>query len=255
MRQRKLKKELEGYTVPDFDPKGPENTLEAVKAILHPERERMTRRQFFLDQLRFIRMGTWARKAGIALLMVWSLFLDRARTEDAALTLFSMTAIFLCLSGVWELGGLLRPGLLELQMTARNSLARILLARLVLFGVFDGAVLGGIALAGAALDSGKSWQLLLYGAAPYLAAAGGCLAILNRVREENAFLGCAAWSCFLCGALYCLTVSGWEPYAESTGPVWLGAGLAGIAATVWKSAELLRKAGGNQNEINIGASV
>ena len=31
MRQRKLKKELAGYTVPDFGPEGLENTLEAVK--------------------------------------------------------------------------------------------------------------------------------------------------------------------------------------------------------------------------------
>ena len=255
MRQRKLKKELAGYTVPDFGPEGLENTLEAVKNVLHPERERMAKGQFFLDQLRFIRMGTWARKAGVAFLMIWCLFFGRTRTEGTALTLFSMTAIFLCLSGAWELGGLLRPGLLELQMTARNSLDRILLARLVLFGVFDGMVLVGIALAGSAFGWGKSWQLLLYSAAPYLAAAGGFLTILNRGTEENAFLGCAAWSCFLCGALYCLTISGWELYAESAGPVWLGAGLAGVAATVWKSAELLKKAGGNRNEINIGASV
>ena len=56
MRNRKLKRRLAVLTVPQYSYEGLENTIAKARGIqFHPEKQRMTTRQFFLDQIRFIR--------------------------------------------------------------------------------------------------------------------------------------------------------------------------------------------------------
>ena len=63
MRDRKLRQRLGDIPIPDYEEEAYLQTLKAAGKInLHPERQRVSRRDFFLGQLPFISRKVWAAK-------------------------------------------------------------------------------------------------------------------------------------------------------------------------------------------------
>ena len=256
MRRKELRDCLEQYTVPEYDPERLQFLIrEAEEIPPHPERERMTAGKFFLNQLRFIRGRTWILKIIITAILIIGVFMEDRRSGQMVWPLFSMISPLLCLVHARELCNICQPGMMELQLTARNSPAKVFLIRMIVFGVCDVAELFLISIWGGRLFSDVTGKMVLYSIVPYLFMCTGCLVILDRCREENVLLGCVVWGCLLSAVIFCTTVSGWDIYGTDTGTAWLLAGIITFFVLLWQAGKLMRKMGGNQNEINVGTFI
>ena len=260
MMDRKLKQKLKQYTVPAYSEKALEKTIEKAYGTAdgfssHMSAVRMTAGQFFFDQCRFVRPHTWLLKVGMALLM--SVYLPKSLiwSETWFWTFVSLAGPLLCLINANDLWGFFQPGIMEIQMTAKYSLRHVFLSRLTLFGMIDVLVIGTASAGMAVSGTGAAWQVLLYSTVPYLMMCMGCMLIFPKIREENAVFYCGAWAVLLAGGILVIQSMGWQIYDADTASVWLLAGAAALVGAVWRTVELIKRMGGNVDEINIGTIV
>ncbi len=253
---RKLKEKLNQYTILPYRAEALEETRRRARKISLQEPGRdMTAIRFFLDQLRFVRPSTWLMKAGVTILVLAYLKESVSWPETWLWTLVSVTGPLLCLINANELGGFFCRGMLEIQMTARYSLRYVFLARLIFFGIFDVFVFITVSVVMSASGAGAVWQVLLYSTVPYLMMCVGCLMIFLRNGEDNTLLYCAVWGGILTLAAVIVNSMGWQIYTADRAPAWLMIGAAALAGTVWQAAGLIKRTGGNVDEINIGTVV
>ncbi|MDO5424654.1 MAG: hypothetical protein Q4F41_13095 [Eubacteriales bacterium] len=256
MIDRKLKKELNKWEVPAYDAGELEDTLSIAKNInLHPERQRMTGAAFFFGQLRFIRKRTWVLKLAFSAGMLWLLGTGRLELSNWLWTVLAISGPVLCLQNANELCRLFQPGLLEIQMTARNSFRSVLLIRLTVFGILDFLFFVCAAVFLSAFPETALWQAVLYGMVPYEIMCLGCLFILNRCGEETMLLYTAAWGVFLSCALLTLKISGAGIFEPSGFGGWALAGAAALPALGFELKRLLKNAGGNRYAFNDGTFI
>ena len=57
------------------------------------------------------------------------------------------------------------------------------------------------------------------------------------------------------GGILVIQSMGWQIYDADMASVWLIAGSAALAGAVWQTVELIKRMGGNVDEINIGTIV
>ena len=256
MYKKKIKKYLERYTIPPYDQERFIGLIiEAKKKGIHFEKLRMSSKMFFIDQLRFIQKRTWVLKLLIICLALAGMYFERLQAEHTAWRILAVSTPVLCLVNVNELSKICCPGMTELQMTCKNTLSKIFLTRIIVFGFAD--LLGILLLTvwGGAVCFGEIWQAFLYSIVPYQVMCTGCMVILNKCREESNLLYCAVWGCLLGGILFCFEVTGWGIFTVRTWHIWFWIGIIAVAGFLWQIRDLIKKIGGNQNEINFGTSV
>lgn len=253
---RKLKKRLMAFTVPPYDEKQRKETLLLAEQIKeHRPETKMSGIRFFFDQLRFIRKRTWLLKIAATALLLAVVIGPNAGTDSSLLLLGSVCMPFLCLINARELWDLCQPGLLELQMTVRNPLRQVLLIRLTAFGAADLGILFLSAAVFTASDRVEIWQVLLYGTVPYFAMCAGCMAILKKWEHENGLFFCGVWGVLLGAAFLCIANTGGEIYSMQNVWIWAAAEVITIAGMVRQVTDLVKKSGGNVDEINAGTAV
>lgn len=253
---RKLKEYLEEFTVPPYDEKRRRKT----EAFLMAEKRRinsmrMSAWRFFFDQLRFIRKRTWLFKAAATILFLYFVAVNETEPDSSLLLLGAVGMPLLCLINARELWNLCQPGLLELQMTVRNPLRQVLLVRLTAFGAADLVILLSAAAVFSISDRGEIWQIILYGTVPYFVMCAGCMAILKRWDIENGMFFCGIWAVLLSGVLLCIENTGGEIYRAQYVWIWMLAEVIAVTGMVRQMADLIKKSGGNVDEINTGTAV
>ena len=253
---RKLKKRLLEFTVPPYDDKQRKETLLLAEQMKeHRPEAKMSGIWFFFDQLRFIRKRTWLLKIAATTLLLAVVIGPNAGTDSSLLLLGAVCMPLLCLINARELWDLCQPGLLELQMTVRNPLRQVLLIRLTAFGSADLVILFLSAAVFTASDRAEIWQVLLYGTVPYFAMCAGCMVILKKWEQENGLFFCGVWSVLLGGVFLCVENTGGEIYSMQNVWIWAAAEVITIAGMVRQMTDLVKKSGGNVDEINAGTAV
>ena len=256
MIDRQLLKELNKIHVPAYDIRKLEETASKAGSI-KPQLQnlRMGPAGFFLDQLRFIRKEIWFLKILFSVLILAFIPAAQMTVSGWIWTLIAVSGPILCLMNAREICHILQPGMLELQMTARNSFRKVLMVRLTVFGSYDLVFFGCMASGVSIFQETAVWHILLYGIVPYAVMCFGCLLILNRCREENMLLYTGTWGAFLCCIIVILKISDQRICQPSYIPIWLGTGIVVFSGIATELYSLFRKAGGNLNEINYGTSV
>ena len=169
MFQKRLKKELNKIEVPAYDTHKYKETIAKAKKIkLHPENLRMSSTEFFCDQLRFIKTETWILKIIVSALVLYLLITEQINISSWFWTLIAISGPILCLINAKELCNVFQPGMLEIQITAKNSFSKVLMVRLTIFGLFDLLFFMTMALGISMLKQTVIWQVILYGIVPYI---------------------------------------------------------------------------------------
>ena len=239
MFQKRLKKELNKIEVPAYDTHKYKETIAKAKKIkLHPENLRMSSTEFFCDQLRFI-------KIIVSALVLYLLITEQINISSWFWTLIAISGPILCLINAKELCNVFQPGMLEIQITAKNSFSKVLMVRLTIFFMT-------MALGISMLKQTVIWQVILYGIVPYIIMCFGCMLILNRSREENIPLYSGAWGACLSCIITILKISDVKIFQTSYLGIWIGIGLIALLGMMIEMRKLLKRAGGNLNEISYG---
>lgn len=253
---KNLKRKLMMLQVPPYDKKGLEETLFKARQIrLHPERLRMTNTEFALDQLRFIKKKTWFLKLVFTGLILGMTIHGEIDMDGWIWSMLAISGPVLCLINVSELCNVFQPGMLELQMTAKNSLEKVLMVRLLVFGIWDLIFLVCTALTMAFWHQAAWWQVLMNGTLPYNIMCLGCMEILNRASEENTRLYCAALGACLSCMILILKITDFERYGEHMFMILVLAEAASVIGVAGGFRKILRRAGGMINEVNNRAAV
>jgi len=255
MRKRFLKKELRRLDIPAFDVEAVQNTIRLAKAIdLHPERIRMTNYENFWSQARFIQKRTWLLKVLLTGLLLALAFFYRIDLDHTIWTASAIFGSIICLVSIYELCRVYHPGMREVQLTAKYSLKKVIMVRLILLGIVDFILL----LSSAYLVSGFGvivlWKILLYTIAPFSVMCGGCIDLVNRVREENVMSYCTTWGIMMITCILLLRITGIE-LLQNRGDLILGIILAiGLWKTITEIKKLMSITGGNLDAIEFGTS-
>lgn len=253
MFQKRLKKELNKIEVPAYDTHKYKETIAKAKKIkLHPENLRMSSTEFFCNQLRFIKTETWILKIIVSALVLYLLITEQINISSWFWTLIAISGPILCLINAKELCNVFQPGMLEIQITAKNSFSKVLMVRLTIFGLFDLLFFMTMALRMSMLKQTVIWQVILYGIVPYIIMCFGCMLILNRSREENIPLYSGAWGACLSCIITILKISDVKIFQTSYLGIWIGIGLIALLGMMIEMRKLLKRAGGNLNEISYG---
>lgn len=256
MIDRQLKKELEKIDVPAYSVQKLEETILKAKNIeLHPERDRMTNTEFFLNQLNFIKKRTWLLKGCFSILILYLISAENMNFNSWIWTLIAISGPILCLMNTNEICNIFQPGMLEIQMTAKNSFSKVLMIRLVVFGILDLFFFVCAAVVMSIFKETVIWQVIIYGTVPYEIMCFGCLFILNRCQEENMLLYSSTWGICLSCIIITLKISGIEIFTACYFGVWVAIGCLTISGLGLELRKLLNKAGGNLNEINYGTLI
>lgn len=256
MIDKRLKKELEKIDVPQYNVNKYEETITKTKILkLHPERQRMNNTEFFLNQLCFIKKKTWFLKISFSLLILYLISTDHIDLSSWFWTLIAVSGPVLCLINTKEICNIFQPGMLEIQMTAKNSFSKVLMVRLVTFGIFDLVFFVSTALGMSLFRETVIWQVILYGIVPYIIMCFGCMLILNRCREENMPLYSVTWGSCLSCIIMILKISDIAIYETAYFSIWLLTGVIAFCGVVIELHKLLRKVGGNLNEVSYGTFV
>lgn len=249
-----LKKKLSKLSIPPYDEKRYRETIANAKKIQLHSDIRMSNMEFFLNQIHFIRKQTWILK------IVWiafMMYLAMSRSVELSAGMFSLLAIgspILFLMNVREIYSICMPDLIELHLSARNTMEKVLFVRLLLFGIIDLICLAGSSFFVSSLDETCIWQIMIYSCVPYNLTCLGCMYIINR-REEDALLYCVSYSVFLSCIFTILRRHGDIIYAEQGIVVWIAAGIFIIIGLFRELNEMMVKGKENLNGINIGRTV
>ncbi len=255
---RRLKRELNAYTIPPYDEDRVEELLQmAERTEVHriKLKERMTWWEFIFDQLRFIRMSVWIVKSGLTILIVLLTLSGNGTWGRWFWPAVTIVGEFLCLANATELWGICCPQMMELHVTAKYSFRGVLLARMLFFGLADAVtfLVGGIVLQTS--GEGMAWQIFLYGTVPYLVMCMGCIVIFRRYGEENTVALCGGWGSLLIVASLLSETKGWEIYGGERAGIWALAGLLALAGSIWQMKMYIKETGGNRDEIDVRAAV
>ena len=83
----------------------------------------------------------------------------------------------------------------------------------------------------------------------------GCMYILNKCHEENILLYSTTWGICLSSSIVILKISGVELFATCYFAIWLVFGVIAVSSVGVEIKQLLKKTGGNLNEISNGTFI
>lgn len=256
MRNQKLKRRLQKWSVPEFDRNARKELEIAVSrsGINVPEKLRMNRKEFFASQMRLIRKRTYLWKI---LLVACTLAAIRGGTSNGEIwdwTMAAMAGPLLCLTNMQEFCNVCRRGMREMHLTARYSLKHVLLVRLAVLGGVD-LILTAAVLLAVWLHGYEAGRLGLYFGVPYGLTFLGCIAVLNRMKEEDGMAACLiVGGCVAMGILF-LRITGSGLFEEGKIFLWSSVGILAAAGILKESFRLLHNAGGTGYEIEHGTFI
>jgi len=251
--KKKLKKMIKELYVPPYDLSEIEKTIILSKKIIsYPEKYRMTNLDFYLSQIRFIHKSTWALKISITFIIGY-LILNQEMSKDS--WLWSFVAILgplICLANASEFCNIYQPRMLEIQLTAKNSLKRILMVRLCVFGIIDFITLLGAVTVVTSFHMTMLFQMIIYAIVPYNLMCCGCMYILNRQKDENSLLYCITWGGLLVMAIIVLKIMDCRIFNIKYLICWIvEGGISGIGV-IMGIKKLMKLAGGNLYDFKYG---
>ncbi|WP_058303087.1 hypothetical protein [Gorillibacterium timonense] len=186
---------------PGHDPERIAETVKHSRLILEEklrkdQERRISFKDFYIRQLRFIGLRVWFLHAGVLLMaaaLIHRMPEDSSGERLQLLALLSTAAPLLVLIGIQTLSRSFASRMVELEMSTLYSLDRLFLARLSLLALIDIVGLG--VLAGLfSLEWGQDLgRMLLYLFTPFTVACVGCLWLLNSPRIRDKGFGCAAY--------------------------------------------------------------
>lgn len=239
MRDRKLKRKLRALTIPQYDFAELENTITKAKEIqFHPEKQRMTTRQFFQDQIRFIRKEFWGMKLILTAFLLYLILSEGIDADSWLWTFVAISGPILCMANANVLCDVCQPGMLELQMTARHSLHEILMFRLMVSGAVD---LLAFTAGTAVMILWKDvylWQIFLYAWVPYNLMCLGCLAVLNRKNDENALPYCMTWGIAIVFVM--IVFKGYQLFEVRNAGAWMMLGTVSALGVIRETKKLIQ---------------
>ena len=77
------------------------------------------------------------KKIIVSALVLYLLITEQINISSWFWTLIAISGPILCLINAKELCNVFQPGMLEIQITAKNSFSKVLMVRLTIFGLFD----------------------------------------------------------------------------------------------------------------------
>lgn len=256
MIDRQLKRELDKVNIPVYDVQKFEETIRKAKKVeLYPERQRMTNTEFFFNQLSFIKKRTWMMKSCFSILILYLLVTKNMDFNSWIWIFVAISGPILCLINANEICDVFQPGMLEIQMTAKNSFSKVLMIRLIAFGILDLLFFLAVTTIMSIFKETAIWQVIVYGTVPYEIMCFGCLLILNRCREENMLLYSSTWGMCLSCVIITLKISGIEIFTTYYFSMWIVIGCLTIGGVSLELRRFLKKAGGNLDEINYGTLI
>ena len=256
MRDKTLKKKLQQLHIPQYDEYKLEKVIvEAKKIDLFSGNQRMTNTEFFLNQLGFISKKVWSLKAFFLIFILYLILAKDVYSNNWVWTLIAITGPILCLFNAKEICNVFQPGMFEIQMATKHSFSKVLMIRLIVFGIFDLLFLICSTIILSLVKETVIWQIILYGIVPYEIMCFGCMYILNKCHEENILLYSTTWGICLSSSIIILKISGVELFATCYFTIWLVFGLIAVSGIGVEIKQLLKKAGGNLNEISNGTFI
>ena len=155
---------------------------------------------------------------------------------------------------VWSLKAFFSISILYLIL-AKDVYSKVLMIRLIVFGIFDLLFLICSTIILSLVKETVIWQIILYGIVPYEIMCFGCMYILNKCHEENILLYSTTWGICLSSIIIILKISGVELFATCYFAIWLVFGLIAVSGIGVEIKQLLKKTGGNLNEISNGTFI
>lgn len=219
-----LKKKLSKLSIPPYDEKRYRETIINAKRLRLHSDIRMSYVEFFLDQIRFIRKQTWFLKMGWLAFMMYLVISHLVELNGEMISLLAIGSPILFLINVRDIYSICMPDLVELHLSARNSMEKVLLARLLLFGIIDLFCLAGTAFFASSLNETGIWQIIIYSCVPYNLTCLGCMYIINR-KAEDILLYCVSYSVFLSIIFTILRRHEDIIYAKEGIAFWIAAGI------------------------------
>ena len=256
MKDRELKGKLQQLHIPKYDQHKLEEVISEVKNIdFFPENQRMTNTEFFFNQVGFISKKVWGLKIIFSLFILYLFIAEDININNWMWTLLAIAGPILCLFNAKEICNVFQAGMLEIQIAAKHSFSKVLMIRLIAFGIFDLFFLICSATLLSIVKETVIWQIILYGTVPYVIMCFGCMYILNKCHEENILLYSTTWGICLSSSIVILKISGVELFATCYFAIWLVFGVIAVSSVGVEIKQLLKKTGGNLNEISNGTFI
>lgn len=256
LRKQNIKKMIINQPIPSHDEIEVKRLIDAAKKIkFHPERMRMTEGEFFVHQIRFIKKRTWFFKVLLTILVSGVMVSKQIDMSDWIWTLITVLGPLICLTNANEICNIYLPNMLEIHLTAKYSLRKVFMVRLVVFGIVDSIILLFCIWIIKSATTVLLWQILIYAIGPFNIMNCGCMMILNREKEENAALYCTVWGLLMILAILFIKIMGFEAFESYNLVFWIIIAAAGFCVTIYEASKLLKKSGGNSNEIKHGTFI
>ena len=256
MKDRELKEKLQQLHIPKYDEHKLEKVISEAKNIdFFSENQRMTNTEFFFNQVGFISKKVWGLKIIFSLFILYLFIVEDININNWMWTLLAIAGPILCLFNAKEICNVFQAGMFEIQIAAKHSFSKVLINRLIVFGIFNLFFLICSATLLSIVKETVIWQIILYGTVPYVIMCFGCMYILNKCHEENILLYSTTWGICLSSGIVILKISGVELFATCYFAIWLVFGLIAVSGVGVEVKQLLKKAGGNLNEISNGTFI
>lgn len=242
--ERNVFSSLNREKVPEYDRGACRRTMELVKKEgKQIEQRKMTDREFFIGQIRWIPARVWLLQLAVLFLccMAFAQLTDRGESRLAWVAVSMAGPLFL-LTNAEEFSKLFNPGMHELLLTMRNDIKRTAAVKLLILGSADVILLLTVILTAYSRAGTSLLQVLAYCLVPFNLMSAGCLAIFRKAGNIRERESCLALGGALGVCLAGICLSGADPYAGRYLEIWYGMMLVSLvllACEAWKMTEMI----------------
>ena len=176
-----------------FQAPPPTDKEQFLKQLRYPK---ITKLEFLLDQLFYIRKRIWIASSLIILLGWMTAFrlpvFQYRTTDELKIWSISATLPFLAMIIITEVYRSSAYRMVELEESCQFSFSQIVMARISILGVVSSVVLILLLIFINRVSSYSLMQTILYVMMPYLVVCAACLWLLNRTHGLDGIYACAA---------------------------------------------------------------
>lgn len=157
---------------------------------------KITKWEFLLNQLCYIRKRVWIASA-LIILLGWMIafrlpVFQYRNTDELKISSISATLPFLAMIIITEVYRSLAYRMVELEGSCRFSFPQIVMARISILGVVSSVVIILLLIFINRVSAYSLMQTILYVMMPYLVVCAACLWLLNRTQGLDGIYACAA---------------------------------------------------------------
>ena len=250
--ERNIFYSLNRETVPEYDKGVCRRSIELVKEEGRQiERRKMTDREFFKGQIRWIPARIWLLQLAVLSLccLTFTQMTDRGEGSLAWVSVSMAGPLFL-LTNAEEFSKLFNPGMYELLLTMRNDIKKTAAVKLLMLGSADVILLLTVILTAYSRGGTSLLQVLAYCLVPFNLMSAGCLAIFRRAGNTRERESCLALGGILGVCLTGICLCGADPYAGRYLEIWyvmMGVSLVLLVCEARKMTEMIGGEDGYKN--------